>query len=145
MPVRISGKPSSPIYPETCSNVEQLSAILKKAAESGSERISVQLERPELLHDALGVASVQDMNVELIVPRRAGMLAETEFTVLYDIVRERFEPPEILAELYEVPEFRPEPPAQMAGAGAAKTGSFFGRDKRAKADMPAAADAASEQ
>ncbi len=145
MPVRISGKPSSPIYPEICSNVEQLSAILKKAAESGSERISVQLERPELLHDALGVASVQDMNVELIVPRRAGMLAETEFTVLYDIVRERFEPPEILAELYEVPEFRPEPPAQMAGAGAAKTGSFFGRDKRAKADMPAAADAASAQ
>ena len=139
MPVRISGKPSSPVYPETCSSIEQLSAILKKAADSGAERISVQLEKPELLHEALGITSGLDMNVELIVPRRAGMLAETEFTKLYDIVRARFEPPEILAELHEIPEFKPEPPASMTGAAAAKAGgSFFGRDKRAKADMSSA-------
>lgn len=147
MPVRISGKPTSTIYPEICSNPEQLSAILKKASENGAERISIQLEKPEMLHDALREASGQEMTVEFVVPRRAGMLSEPEFTRLYDMIRERFEPPEILAELHEVPEFTAE--AMQAPAAPHKTGGFFGRERRSKGEtaaqaMPAAVPALEE-
>lgn len=142
MPVIISGKSTSPVYPESCSGAEQLSAILKKASESGAERVAVHLEKPEMLHDALRSASEYDMTVELIVPRRAGMLGEEEFTRLYDMIRARFEPPEILAELHEVPEFTDNSISAPRKASAAKSGGFFGKDRHVKADISAMTGAA---
>ena len=136
MPVIISGKTASAVYPESCSDAEQLSAILRRVSESGAESIAIQLDRPEMLHDALRTASGYDMTVELVVPRRAGMLSETEFTLLYDVIRERFRPPEILAELHEVPDFTAAgAPAQMSVPAAGLAKSFFGRARSANADM----------
>ena len=146
MPVIISGKTSSAVYPESCSDAEQLSAILRRVSESGAESIAIQLDRPEMLHDALRTASGYDMTVELVVPRRAGMLSETEFTLLYDVIRERFRPPEILAELHEVPDFTAAgASAAMSAPAAGRAKSFFGRARSANEDIAASEAAPAEE
>lgn len=129
MPVTISKIRSETAVP--VSVTQDIEKYINNASENGDDSVSLMLERPEMLHDALTAAQniSTDINVVLIVPDATQPCLDKRFyALLSDVIKRRYIPMDMLCAI-------PMVSAQMKAFAPAPMDSAF-----PKASAPAAPD-----